>query len=155
MGYQSETDLVLLNSGAAVERDLLGVVAEITRRYPNLRVQYLDPSRAMGVSDAPYQIVERCKDGTDETVLQVWELDNRVLQQLEAINSHTHDLQAIVERSNKLAKEREEKLFHDSLQDAHEKAASVIKSNKDTYVLDDNGKRITIRSNGEYDVRRD
>lgn len=145
----------IVMNGALIEKDVLGIAAEVNRRWPNLRVQYLDPNAGYGIPEAPYQIIETCKDGVDRPVFQVWELNGEVLTKLEAINTHQVDLDAVIERSNRQAKRAQERAAADERMDSHEKAAAVIRSPKDTYKLNHDGKKITIRSNGAHDVRRD
>lgn len=102
---------------AEVDDDLFGIVHEIRFRYPNLYVQYGDPSRC-GVSDPPYRIVERTANG-DVQVLAVWHLDRRTLDQLELMNSHHVDIQKLVEDTNaKIKKENEYKAEQEGLEGA-------------------------------------
>lgn len=91
---------------AEVDDDLFGIVNEIRFRYPNLKVQFADPSRC-GIGDPPYRIVERTAGG-DVQVLAVWSLDRRTLDQLELMNSHNVDINKLVDETNaKVKKEKE------------------------------------------------
>jgi len=94
-------------AGQAFERDMLGVVEEIQYRWPNLRVQYLDPSRASGIVDAPYQIVERTQDGRERVVLQVWNMDRSVLDKLHMMDQANVDVQKLYD--DQVAKAQAEK----------------------------------------------
>ena len=154
MESRSTPELIAIGAGVVVERDVLGVAAEIQRRYPNLRVQYLE-GMSMGVTEAPYQIVESGKDGNDYVFMQVWELNDSVLDRIEQHNTHSVDLDAVVNKANENARKAQEKLYKESLAEAHEKAAAVIKTPKDTYTMRDGDKTIKFRSHGKHDVRRD
>jgi len=147
-------EMIAIGNGAIVERDVLGVAAEISRRWPNLRVQYLEPGSSFGVTEAPYQIVERGKNGKEYVAMQVWQLDSSVIKRLEAIDTNYVDIDAVVTRANENAKREQRRLEQESMHEAHEKFAAVVRSPKDTYVVTDGDKKITIRSNGEHDVRR-
>lgn len=151
---RSNPELVAIGNGALVESDVLGVVTEINRRWPNLRVQYLDPDSSFGVVEAPYQIIETSeKDGREYVVKQVWELTTETIRELEAINTHNVDLDWVINEANRKARLRQDKEWKDSIADANEKAAAVLRSNKDRYSLTDGDKKITFRSNGEHDVK--
>lgn len=154
---RSAPELVALANGAIVERDVLGVVAEIERKWPGqFRVQYLDPDSSFGATEAPYQIVEHSqKDGRDYVVLQVWELTTETIHKLEAMDTNYVDVQGIIDRTNAKVRRDQLKVHQERMDDAHEKAAAVIKTNKDTYKLTDGDRKITFRTNGEHDVRRD
>jgi len=154
---RSEPELIALDNGVIVERDTLGVIMEINQKWPGqFRVQYLDPDMIVGVTEAPYQIVEQSQRGEhrDHIVLQVWSLDSSVIKKLEAMDTNYVDIEAVIEETNRKAARRERREYEDRMQDAHEKAAAVIKSNKDSYRLEDEGVDITIRTSGDHDVRR-
>jgi hypothetical protein len=102
-------------AGQAFERDMLGVVGEIQYRWPNLRVQYLDPDSAKGLVDAPYQIVERTRDGRERVVLQVWAMDQTVLDKLHMMDQANVDVQKLYDDQVAKAKaERDAKKAEES-----------------------------------------
>lgn len=80
-----------------VEDDVAHVVGEIRRLWPELDVQYCDNP---GLDQKPYRIVERTKSGNVLPVIDLWELDNRVLDVLHEADSHRHGVQ-ILERMDK------------------------------------------------------
>jgi len=86
-----------------VEDDVMGVVNEIHDRWPELRVQYLDPDRFPELTDAPYIIVDTQRD---HVVMKVWELNRSVINQLWLMDVQNTNLQALFEvEAAKIAKE--------------------------------------------------
>lgn len=100
-----------------VDYDVLGVIAEIQRIWPRLRVQYLDPDRFADLTDAPWRIVEMTPRGP-VVVMEVWNLDKSVIDKIWAaddtrrgndITSRIKKQQEVAEL-NRLAKEEEARL---------------------------------------------
>jgi hypothetical protein len=144
--------------GALVEKDVLGVVQEIQRRWPNLRVQFLDPDAVPDLLDAPFQIVETDMTGRDRIVLAVWTLDNAVISHLEAIDSHQgYDLNAALDKANAKAKKAEQDQWSNLRGSATELVAGVVGSTKDTYSFTDaeTGRKITTRTTGPHTVKEE
>lgn len=81
-----------LSDGTFVEEDTLGVVEEIRRLWPNLRVQFLDPSVHSGLTDAPYRILELDGRGQWVVVYSCWKLDQRAIAALANMDSSRVDL---------------------------------------------------------------
>lgn len=93
---------------AEVDDDMFGIVKEIMRLWPNLRVQYGDPDR-LGVGDPPYRIVELTPTGPVQ-VMGVWSLDASVLDKLHMANSQRFDIEALIDKENaKIKAEKEAK----------------------------------------------
>src|SRR5688572_14036852 len=78
-----------------VEDDVVRVVKEIERLYPELRVQYAADDGEF-TSVAPFRVVERTPTG-DKEVLRVWELDDRLLQLLHDADTQKHGV-AIIDK---------------------------------------------------------
>ena len=117
-----------------VDHDVANVVNEVARLWPDLKIQYCpNPSLA----DAPYRVVELCKDGIWRTVFDVWALDNRVLDMLHACDSHRVDVLKALDLHNlgvKKAQQSAEKAWRDAAKDV---MASVFRSPKGTYTIPD------------------
>jgi hypothetical protein len=117
-----------------VEHDVANVVNEVARLWPDLKIQYcFDP----GIGDPPYRVVELCKDGVWRPVLNVWQLDNRLLDMLHACDSHRVDVLKALDKHNegvRLAQEAADRAWRDAAKDV---MASVFKSPKGTYTIPD------------------
>ena len=136
---------------AEVDDDLFGIVHEIRFRYPNLYVQFADPSRC-GIQDPPYRIVERTAQG-DVQVLAVWSLDRRTLDQLELMNSHNVDIQKLIEETNaKVKKEKEYKVEQDNLEGADVVASMIKHFNKGRieFKYDNGNEKRIVREDGNF-----
>lgn len=135
---------------AEVDDDLFGIVNEIRFRYPNLKVQFADPSRC-GVQDPPYRIVERTATG-DVQVLAVWNLDRRTLDQLELMNSHNVDIEKLIEDTNaKIKKEQEYKTEQTNLEGADILTSMVnhFQKGKLQYEYDNGNEKRIVRDDGK------
>jgi hypothetical protein len=116
----------------SVEADVLAVTEKIQAYDPNLKVQFLNDA-ARGVSDPPYRIVEKCKDGVERIVFSVWTLDDTVLQRVFAADNQKFDVLGITDSVNARAKQREQQRYKDKLGEAREITTTVLRSNKDTF----------------------
>ena len=117
-----------------VEPDVANVVNEVARLWPDLKIQIcMDP----GLADPPYRVVEFCKDGVWRPVLNVWQLDNRLLDMLHNCDSYRVDVLAQMDKHNagiRLAQKEAERAWRDAAKDV---MASVFKSPKGTYTIPD------------------
>lgn len=86
-----------------VDDDVAHVVQEIERHWPELRVQYCENPE---IGDAPYRIVEHTPDGLDIPVTSVWTLDNRLLEMLHQADTTKHDVLAMLDKNNDMARRR-------------------------------------------------
>ena len=73
-----------------VEDDVVRVVKEIERRYPELRVQYAEVADQISV--APYRVVEHT-EGRDVEVFRCWALDDRLLEMLDQADVAKHGVE--------------------------------------------------------------
>lgn len=129
---QAWSNLVNLGDGTWVERDVLSVARKIQEYDPNLRVQFLNDA-ATGVGEAPYRIVETCKDGIERVVFSVWVLDDSVLQRIFAADNQKFDVLGALDKTNAKAKQREQRRYQDKLGEANEITKTVLRSPKDTF----------------------
>lgn len=127
-----EKKLVQIAEGYVVEEDMLGVIAEIQRLWPTLSVQYCDPALAEAF-DAPWRIVENCPDGLQRPVMEVWELDNRVLERIAAVDTQKVDLLASLDNINNDIRQAHKRRFREEIAAVSEMVAGVLRSHKDTY----------------------
>lgn len=136
---------------AEVDDDLFGIVNEIRFRYPNLKVQFADPSRC-GIQDPPYRIVERTAKG-DVQVLAVWSLDRRTLDQLALMDSHNVDIQKLVEETNaKIKKEQEYKTDQENLEGADVVTSMInhFQKGKIEFKYDKGTEKRIVREEGNF-----
>lgn len=122
-----------------VEGDALRVAEKINEYDENLRVQFLE--RPEKIDDAPYRVIETCKDGVDRVVLHAWKLDDTVLERIYNADNQKHDLDAIITGKNIKARANEQSRYEERVAEAHDIAAHVLKSPKQSYTVKD-GKNI-------------
>jgi len=139
--------LVELGEGVTVEEDVLGIVQRIRDYDPNLVVQYCDPMRAE-FQDAPFRILELCPDGMRRPVMDVWTLDERVLERLHQLDSHSHNVLEDLDRINRKASEQGKRRFREEVNAVSEMVYGVLNSPKDTYRATNpvTGEKHTFRS---------
>lgn len=137
-----------LSDGSFIDEDVLGVVEEIRRRWPNLRVQYLDPSRAADVTDYPYRILELNKRNEWSVVYQCWELDNRVLIALANMDASRVDLdkkfEEEVAKAAKAKKDKEEEVSG-ATKDVLATGAQVLRKQSSFSFKDEDGNKHVVK----------
>ena len=86
--YDPGTGEFLIVDGAIVERDALRIAEAIKAYDENLELLCLDPNRATGITDAPFVIAERCRDGILRPFMKIWELNETILHRIWQSDSH-------------------------------------------------------------------
>ncbi len=144
--------LIEMADGSLVEEDALRIAQKIAEYDDNLRLKYC--AREADLTDAPYKLVEICKDGAERIVFDVWELDDRVIERLYAADTRHRDIEAILNKENAEAKRDENRRYQEKQDEALEIAQSVYKSSKDTYKMTDphTGKKMKIHSHRPVEV---
>lgn len=143
--YESEYDrghLVRLDDGQFVERDVLNIIEKIYHYDPNLKVQYLEEAASLG--DAPYRIIERCRDGQWRTVFYVWQLDERVLERLYAADTQRHNVLGRMDAHNASLRKDQERRYEDKRLEQVDIAKHVLASPKGRYSFTYDGKWVEI-----------
>lgn len=134
--------LVRLDDGNFVERDVLNIVEKIAAYDPNLKVQYLDQAANLG--DAPWRIVERCRDGQWRTVFYVWQLDERVLERLYAADTQRHNVLVRLDAHNESLKKDQARRYEDKRLEQVDITKHVLQSPKGRYSFNYDGKWVQI-----------
>lgn len=125
--------LVELGRGVQVERDVLGVVEEIRRLWPVLDVQFLDPGRFEELTDAPYRVIEKCKDGFDRVVLTAWTLDKSILERIWAADNLRGSVLDRIDANNNHLRDGEKQRFKERLAEAADLAQHILNNPKTSY----------------------
>jgi len=110
-------------NGMKVEADALRVAEAIKAYDPNLEVLCVDPSRAEGVSEAPFVIAEYCKDGILRPVFQCWALDNSVLERIKLADGNKIDLNTRIEDARKIIYNERDRRY----QEKREESKDIVK----------------------------
>ena len=139
--FDARKRLVELAEGVLVEEDTLDVIRRIMEYDENLRVKYLRPDSS-DITDAPYAIFEVCPDGIERLVFTVWELDQRVLERLYLADTQKHDIIARIEGANQRARADQQRRFRESMEEAADIAAHVIRSPKTEYTIPANRENV-------------
>ena len=138
-------EFVHLQPGVIVHRDVLNIVDKIRAYDENLEVQYLDPDRFPEFGDAPYRIVERCKDGFTRLVFSVWELDERVLERLYKADTARVDVMANLDANNARVKTEANRRFKEEiLSEAHDIMKSAMKAPTTFKFKNNDGELVTL-----------
>lgn len=126
---------IVMVQGIPVERDALRIAEAIAEYDENLRLQFVPESASMG--DPPFRVIERCRDGVERVAMYAWKLDGELLQRIQAADCAARDLDAIITKKNREAKDRLNRRYRDTMDEANDIAASVIKSDKSKYTVRD------------------
>jgi hypothetical protein len=121
--------------GVQVELDVLRIAEAIHEYDPNLRVQFLNEAAAVG--DAPFRVIEHCRDGVDRVAFLAWELDGRLLERVMKADCAKRDLDAIMTKQNRAAKDEVNRRYREQMEEAHEIAHAVMRSRKSKYTVKD------------------
>lgn len=119
--------------GVQVELDVLRIAEAIHEYDKNLRVQFL--AEAAAVNDPPFRVIERCRDGIDRVAFLAWELDGRLLERVMKADCAKRDLDAIMTKQNRRAKDALVHRYREDLQEANEIAYAVLRSRKSKYTV--------------------
>jgi hypothetical protein len=128
--------LVELAAGVYVERDVLNIVEKIKEYDENLTVKFCNPSLA-DPGDAPYKLVERCKDGLERVAFDIWELNELVLERIYAADNQRHDILLDLDGRNLLAAKEQKQRYREKMDEANDIIVSMLKSPKHKWTYKD------------------
>jgi hypothetical protein len=126
--YDPGTGNHVVIDGNIVERDALRIAEAIRDYDPNLILLCLDPNNATGISDEPFVVAERGKDGILRPVLRAWILDDHILERLYNSDTQRHDvLHALVtlEETKKKASQQRYQEKRDEIKDVVQHIAGM------------------------------
>lgn len=126
---------IVMVQGIPVERDALRVAEAINEYDPNLRLQFVPESASFG--DPPFRVIEKCRDGVERVAMYAWKLDNELLLRIQAADCAARDLDAIITKKNREAKDRLNRRYRDVMDEANEIARAAIKSDKSKFTFKD------------------
>lgn len=126
---------IVMVQGTPVERDALRVAEAIHEYDPNLRLQYVAESAAVG--DAPFRVIERCRDGVERVAMYAWKLDGELLQRIQAADCAARDLDDVLTKKNRKAKDAQNQRYRELNEEANEIAHAVLRSDKSKYTVRD------------------
>jgi len=140
-------------SGEVVERDALRIAEKIHEYDPNLILRYCSEP---DLTDAPYRLVEKCPDGFERIVFDIWELDDRVIERIYRADNARTDVSTDLEAANELAKKAQKRRYEELASEAKEIASSVIKSPKETYKFTEpfSGKKLKVHQHKPVETER-
>lgn len=117
--------------GQLVERDALRIAEKISEYDPNLYVQYL--AEAVRVDEPPFRVMEICRDGIHRVAFTAWTLDDRLLQRIRSADTAHTNPSANILSLNEKVREEAKRRYKERIAEAHDIAASVVKSSKQSY----------------------
>ena len=150
--------LIELAQGVAVEEDVYRIAQQIREYDPNLRIKYL--AQHGQIEDAPYALFELCPDGQERLVFHIWELDQRVLERIEAADNQKRNVLVDLEGKNLLAKRNQQRRYEERRLEALDIVQHIVGSPKGRYTWkSDEGRKIQFDDsvngyNGEVNERR-
>jgi|SRR5215471_1478341 len=137
--------LIDLGRGVRVEKDVLGVVEEIRRRWPVLDVQFLDPGRFEEITDAPYRIIEHCADGFDRVVFTTWQLDGRIYERIYNADTLRGSILERIDANNDHLRAGERQRFAERLEEARDIAEHAIRAGTTYTFHNTEGEKVTLQ----------
>lgn len=148
----TQEKLIEFAEGVYVERDALRIAEKIQEYDENLRLKYC--AEYSSISDAPYKLVEVCKDSVERVVFDIWELDDRVIEKLYAADNRVQNISDMLDVVNGKAKADENRRYKELQDEATEIAHSILKSPKEVYKLTDSvtGNKLKIHVHAPVEV---
>ena len=110
--------------GMLVEADALRIAEKVKAYDENLEILCVDPALAE-FSDAPYILVEKCTDGQYRKISDFWELDERVMETVEASDQNRHDLVAVINGRNVAIRKEKERRYRDMMEEKKDIVAHI------------------------------
>lgn len=131
--------------GSYVERDVLNIVEKIREYDSNLVVKCC--TEATALSAAPYALYEKCRDGYERFVFDIWELDERVLERIHAADNMKNSVLVDIDGNNLIVKKAENQRYKEKLAQAQDVIESYLKSPKSSFSFkNENEQLVTIDS---------
>jgi hypothetical protein len=120
--YDPGTGNHVILDGQIVERDALRIAEAIRDYDENLVLLCLNPERAEGISDEPFVVAERGRDGVLRPVLRAWVLDDNILQRIYNSDTQRHNvLNALV-----ATEEQNKKNIQDRYKERREETKDIV-----------------------------
>lgn len=148
MRTDAETKAKLVNVATnmgyiTIERDVLNVAEKIQDYDPNLRLKFCEQA---SVNDPPYKLFELCPDGVERRVMDIWELDDRVIERLHAADNARTNVLVDIDNNNLLAKAIEDRRYKEEMAEAKDMLLHYLKSPKGRYSMKipETGVKVTI-----------
>jgi hypothetical protein len=135
--------MVKLDEATVVERDVLNIIQQVMEYDENLKVQYLE--RAAAAGDAPWRIIERCRDGEWRVIFYTWQMDQRVLDRIKLADCHSVDVLSAMDSNNASLRKREGRRFQERIGEAGDITKHILQSSKGRYTFkNEKGELVTI-----------
>lgn len=141
--------IIDLGDGCYVEDDVYRIVERVREYDSNLEIICLNPNHPdVNLTDAPYVLVEKCKDGEFRPVAEFWKLDEDVMQVVEAADGQRQDLIAVMNGKNERLKRENQRRYQDRRDEAKDMVAHIA-GMKSRYSVTDprTGELITFYDN--------
>lgn len=140
---QNSNNTVRLDESTVVERDVLNIIQRVMEYDPNLKVQYLE--RAASAGDAPWRIIERCRDGEYRVIFYAWQMDERVLERIRSADCFSVDVMSGMESNNASLRQLEGRRFQEQMDEAKDIVEHILNSSKGRYTFKNpDGELVTI-----------
>lgn len=116
--------IIDLGDGVLCEEDVYRIVERVRAYDSNLDIIALNPNhKDIDLTDAPYVLVEKCKDGQWRPVANFWQLDETVMQVVESADMQKRDIEAAIRGANIKARAAEARRY----EDFREEAKDIVK----------------------------
>lgn len=134
MKQKDKQRLIEMADGSYVEHDVLNIVDKIRAYDENLVLKYTpNPS----ISDPPYKLFEKCRDGIERKVFDIWELDERVIERLYAADNARNNVLQDLDGHNLTVQQINERRYKEEMEEAADMLTSMLKSPKGRYSMRD------------------
>lgn len=143
MDSKTRQRLIEMADGSLVEHDVLNVVDKIREYDSSLRLKY---AQVANIGDPPYKLFEMCNDGVERLIMNIWELDERVIERIRAADNARGNVLLDIDLNNLNIENENHRRFREEMDEAKDMVEHYLKSSKSRYSMRDSltGTKITI-----------
>jgi hypothetical protein len=121
-------------------------IAERIKEYdPNIEILCLDPARADSVTEEPFIIAERCKDGVLRTIFRCWELNEFVLTRIQLADGTRFNALESIEKTEEKVRQDNQRRYEEKMAESRDIVKHIAGMKSKYTVRDSNtGELITF-----------
>lgn len=131
---QTGTEEYVNVEGNLVEKDALAIAERLADYDPNLYIICVDPNVA-DFTEAPFMVAELCPDGQMRKIMEVWELNNSVIERVMQADTSKYDVLTEMDKINAKIKLNNQQRYEEVMLENKEMATSIIQSPKTSYTF--------------------
>lgn len=119
MQLQTGKELISVD-GMLVEADALSIAERLAEYDPNIVILCLDPARAESVTEEPFVIAERCRDGVLRPIFKCWELNEMVLTRVQLADGTKFNALDSIEKAEAKFRQENQRRYEERMEESRD-----------------------------------